>query len=605
MIWNQPPIRFAAGLLAVLLAVPARAQSAPDLAAESRVPIQDHASLTRALESLARESAGTAELVPLGTSRAGRRIDALRIARGEIGPGRPAILVVAGLDGELAWTSGLVLDNARELVARAATDESVRRLLETTTIYLVPRANPDATEWRTSTPLVELAATGPSVDDDRDGRNGEDGPADIDGDGVIGWMRVPDPEGEWIADPTEPRALIRADRAKGQRGRWKLVRESRDTDGDGEAGEDAPNDVVVNRNFPQGWQEHTPEAGHFATQEPESRALADFLLLHDDIALVVTYGTLDNLAEKPKVKEDGGRRSGNPSDGIPAADADLYAELGRRWKALGGTNGKGDGRDAGTFQAWVQAQRGLWTVNIAPWSVPLDEKAPEKTAEKASAEDSIDGAGEKSEASAVTKPEAAQSDAKKSGAKSADDAPKPSDDAKRLRWFDAQSIQGAFRSWTAFRHPELGDVELGGFAPYALTEPPAGKRVEIADDALAFLLSLGDLLPRARLVESSARDLGAGMWRIDAVVGNESVLPLASAIARRTLTVRPVRVSLDLRDGATLVAGARQELVSELAGSGGRREITWIVRAPSIDTVAIVIDTDSAGSARVTPEVKR
>ncbi len=635
MTWTLPPIRFAAGILASRLAVPARAQSAPDPAAEPRVPILDHARLTSALESLAQGSGGAAVIIPLGTSRAGRRIDALRIARGEIGPGRPAILVVAGLDGELAWTSGLVLDHARELLARGASDEPTRKFLESTTIYLIPRANPDATERRTSTPLVELAATGPGVDDDRDGRQGEDGPVDLDGDGVIGWMRVLDPEGEWIEDPTEPRALIRADRSKGQRGRWKLVRESRDTDGDGEAGEDAPNDVVLNRNFPQGWQEHAPEAGHYATEEPEVRALADFLVLHDDVALVVTYGTLDNLAEKPKVKEDGGRRSANPGDGIPAADADLYAELGRRWKALSGTNGKSEGRDAGTFQAWAQAQRGLWTVNLAPWSVPLDEKAPEKRepekkepeklGEKAPEKEATDGSSAKSDAPPSTKPEstkpdaagtdtakpnatssdASKPDAKKSEGKSADDAPKPSDEAKRLRWFDAHPVDGAFRPWTAFRHPELGDVELGGFAPYALSEPPAEKRAEIAGTTLAFLVSLGDVLPRARVVESKATDLGAGLWRIDAVVGNESVLPLASALGRRTRVLRPARVSLELKGGATLVAGSREELVSELAGSGGRTEIAWIVRAKSLDLVAIVIDTDSAGSSRVTPEVKR
>lgn len=608
MTWNPPPIRFAAGILASLLAAPARAQSAPAAPAEARVPILDHASLVRALGDVAQASSGAATIVPVGTSRAGRSIDALRIARGTVGPGRPAILVVAALDGELAWTSGLVLDHARELLARAASDDATRRFLESTTIYLVPRANPDAAERRTSTPLLEFAATGASVDDDRDGRDGEDGPADVDGDGVVGWMRVPDAEGEWTEDAVDPRALVRADRAKGQRGRWKLVRESRDADGDGEAGEDAPNDVVVNRNFPQGWQEHAPEAGRYATEEPEARALADFLLRHEDIALVVTYGRLDNLSEKPKVKEDGGRRSSNPADGIPGADAELYAELGRRWKALGGPDGKGDGRDAGTFQAWAQAQRGLWTVNIAPWSVPLDEKAPEKASEK-----SGDGAsGAKGDAQAsdtatpeAAKPEGSKPDARKSAGKPADDAPKPSDDAKRLRWFDAHPATAGFRPWKPFRHPELGDVELGGFAPYALVEPPAEQRAEIADRTLAFLVGLGDALPRVRVVESKARDLGAGTWRIDAVIGNESLLALQSALARRTRSLRPARVRLELADGAALVAGPREELVSDLAGSGGRQELAWIVRAPSLAAVKIVIDTDSAGSGPVTPEVKR
>ncbi|MCY2959462.1 MAG: M14 family zinc carboxypeptidase [Planctomycetota bacterium] len=612
MSWKLPPSRVASCLFAALLVPTVFGQSAPDSQAEPRVPILDHARLTRELERIARDSGGAATIIPLGVSRAGRRIDALRIARGEVGPGRPGILVVGALDGELAWTSSLVLDHARELLARAATDEATKQFLESTTLYLVPRANPDSAEHRTSVPRIEFAATGAGVDDDRDGRNGEDGPVDVNGDGVVGWMRVLDARGEWIEDPTDPRAMVKADRAKGQRGRWKLLREARDADGDEEVGEDAPSDVVVNQNFPQGWQEHEPAAGRFATEEPEARALADFLILHHDVALVLTYGKLDNLAEKPKVKEDGGRRSVNPSDGIPAADAELHAELGRRWAALGGSSGKSEGGDAGTFQAWAQAQRGLWTVNLAPWSVPLDQKAPET----ADAKPTDDSAGEKgaekpaeklAEDRAQTSGEKGveKSAGKSPDAKKSDDAPKPSDDAKRLRWFDAHPEQQGFRPWTAFRHPELGDVELGGFAPYALVEPPAAKRAEIADSTLKFLVSLGGVLPRVRVAEAKAKDLGAGTWRIDVVVGNESLLPLQSALARRARAVRPARVDLELKDGATLVAGPHEELVSDLAGSGGRREIRWIVRAPSLGSIAVRIDTDSAGTARVTPEVKR
>lgn len=547
-----------------------------------RIDVLDSSALSRAMEAITSAHPSEVATLPVGISRGGRRIDALRVARGKITPGRPAILVVAALDAELAWTSDLVLDEARELVARAESDEKTRLFLETTTLYLVPRANPDAAENRTKSPRGEVRATAIGVDDDRDGRNGEDGPADVDGDGVIGWMRVLDPEGEWIEDPTDPRVLVKADASKGQRGRWKLLLESRDADGDGEAGEDPPNDGVVNRNFPQGWVEHATESGRYPTECPEARALADFVLLHPDIALVVTYGMLEGLAEKPKVKEDGGRRSANPSDGIPAIDADIYAELGRRWKALGGASTKNDSRDAGTFQAWIQAQRGLWTVNIAPWSVPLDEKAPEKPADK----------------------DAAKSAEKPADSKKADE-PKPSDDAKRLRWFDAHAESNGFRPWTRIEHPDYAHVEVGGFAPFAMYEPPPETRAEIADEARAFLVELGSTLPRVTVREVVARSLGADTWRIEAVIANESLLPLQSALAKRARSLRPARVRLEFGEGASLVAGPREELVSDLAGSGGRRELAWIVRAPSIDRITIAIDTDSAGSVRVVPEAAR
>ncbi len=547
-----------------------------------RIRVLDHAALERAVEEIRVAHSNDVTVLPVGASRGGRRIDALRLARGPVAPGRPAILVVAALDAELAWTSDLVLDHARDLLMRAATDEDARTFLESMTLYLVPRANPDAAEHRTNAPLSALDATLLGVDDDRDGRNGEDGPLDIDGDGVIGWMRVLHPEGEWLEDPTDPRVLVKADASKGQRGRWKWIVESRDADGDGEAGEDPLNDGLVNRNFPQGFVEHASESGRYPTEATEARALADFVLLHSDIALVVTYGMLDCLAEKPKVKEDAGRRSANPSDGIPAVDADVYAELGRRWKALGGTSSKTETRDAGTFQAWIQSQRGLWTVNIAPWSVPLDEKVPEKALDPSAA-----------------KPAEKPADPKKS------EEPKPSDDAKRLRWFDAHPEVAGFRPWTRIEHPDFEHVEVGGFAPFALHEPPPQMRVEIADETRAFLVELGSALPRVTVRDVVARSLGADTWRIEAVIANESMLPLQSALAKRARSLRPARVRLEFGEGAVLIAGPREELVSDLAGSGGRRELAWIVRAPSVDRITIAVDTDSAGSVRVVPEAAR
>ncbi len=535
----------------------------------------DHAALTRGMGQIARDHDGTAAVVPVGVSRAGRSIEALRLRRGADFPGRPAILLVANVDGPLAWTSSVAVDLARALLERAADDAAARALLETTTLYVLPRANPDAAEARFAAPRAEVEATGLGVDNDRDGRLGEDGPADVDGDGVIAWMRVPDPDGEWIEDPADPRATIKADRVQGQRGRWKLVREARDADGDGEAGEDPPHDAVVNRNFPQGWQEHAAASGRYATEEPEARALADFVLLHTDVALVLTLGELDNLTEKPKAKDDAGRRSANPADGIPSADADLYGEIGRRWKKIG-AGGRNQGQGAGSFQAWVQAQRGLWTVNLNGWSIPLDEKAPAKEAAGGAAEKKDDG-----------------------------DAPKPSDDAKRLRWIDAHGASERFLPWKPFRHPELGDVEIGGFAPYALSEPPPEQRAKLTRDVTEFVLALAGLLPRLSIEGARAEDLGSGTWRVEAAVVNAGLLPLQSALARRARAIRPARVDLVLPADAQLLGGNRVELISDLAGSGGRHELEWLVRTASPRDIEVRVGSDSAGSAGAAPEVVR
>jgi len=582
------------------------AQSAP-ASQEAHAPLLTNQDLQQSLARLAGAHAGLVSVVAVGRSRAGRPIEGLRIMAGERTSGRPGILVVADVDGPYVWTSTLALDEARALAEGYATDERVKKLLDSTTLYIVPRADPDAAEARFASPLFEQWATGTGVDNDRDGRAGEDPPADVNGDGFVTQIRVPDPEGEWIEDPLDPRALVKADPKKGQRGKWKLWTEGRDLDRDERVAEDAELDAIVNQNFPQGWRELDPRAGRYATDEPPARALCDFILLHKDIALVVTYGAQDNLVEKPKTSGDGSARTKRlPADGTLDADGDMYAEIGKRYKKLTGSKAKGENDARGSFQAWCELQRGLWCLNIAGWTMPLDEAAPKKEGEaekdKPAAEPEKPKAeGEKAEKS--EKPE--KGDKAEKGEKGEKgDKPEISDDVKRLRWIDAHKETARFIAWKPFQHPELGAVEIGGFAPYAKIEPPEAERAELQKKQFEFLLGLGELVPRVVIPECTAKALSGGLWEVKAAVENHALLPLLSAAARRADSVRPARVSLRLPKDAQLLAGNKEERLENLPGTNGRHEYRWLVHGAAPKSIGVEVETDHAGNAQAIPEVK-
>jgi zinc carboxypeptidase len=565
----------------------------------SRAPLLDFHDVQFAMTRLASEHKDLVTVIPVGAlpSRSGRKLEALRIAAGALEPGRPAILLVADVDGPRVWTTGLALDHARRLVEGYAADPRTRKLLDTTTIYVIPRANPDAAEARFGKPLQQVEASGTGVDDDRDGRQGEDPPCDVDGDGIVTWMRIPDPDGEWMADPTDPRANVRADPKKGQRGQWKLVPEGRDTDKDKKASEDAEHDAIVNRNFPQGWKEHAAESGVFATDEPEARDLCDFVLEHKDVSLVLTYGALDDFADKPKtVKDDASFVKRVPQEGMPESDATLMEEVGRRYKKVAKSHARSEGDDHGTFQAWCRYERGLWCLNLELWSIPLD------TPPEAKPDDPKPPEAKPPEA----KPDEKKPDEKKpDDKKKEDDKPSPSDDAKRLRWIDAKSESARFVPWKKKMHPDLGiEVEIGGFAPFATIEPPAAERDEIAAGELEFLLGLGDFLPRVRITDCTAKDIGGGVWEIQAALTNDALLPFESVAGRHSEVVRPARVSIALPKDAQLLAGNREQLVGDLAGSGARKKLRWLVHGAAPSALAVDVDTDHAGTAHVVPEVK-
>ncbi len=587
------------------------------------IELLDHAALEQRLTRVAAAHPHV-EFEEIGRSRAGRAIHAVRVARGEPEAGRPALLVVAGLDAPQVFSSAVALDLVERLAAGA--EDGVDELLANTTVYVIPRANPDGAEARFLNPRREVTATGAGFDTDRDGREGEDAPSDVNGDGLVTHMRVPDPEGEWMADPTDARALVRADAAKGQRGVWKLVAEGRDSDGDEEASEDAPRDAVVNRNFPAGWSEHAPDAGVFPSDEPEAFALLEFVLAHPEIGAVVTYGELDSLAEPPKAaaKEDGREV---PYPAVMKDDAPRLAELARRYREIVETPAKGFGEHAGSFQRWLYQERGLPALNVVLWDLPLEappkkgdaapaESKPEEPEAPEGPEDEAGAAGD-AEANTMLAERPAEGDEAETASedKAAEpgeiakkkDEPKPSDDAKRLKWIDGEGAEEAWRhvGWTPFDHPELGPVEIGGFAPFARTEPPRASWERIANEQLAFVVALGGMLPRAAWAECTARALGADLYEVEAVLANDALLPLSTAAGRRTRTVRPARLRLVLSEGDVLLAGPRQVLVRELDGSGERRTERWLVRTASPTALALELDTDGAGRQTVNPEVQR
>lgn len=575
-------------LLSLALAAAAAAFQS-DAAPSPAAPLPelvDHATLEARLAQLAAEHPELVTTLQLGRSRGGRAITALRVASGAVEPGRPALLVVANVDGAHVWSSGLALWQVERLLERAD-DERVARMLASTTLYVVPRVAPDAAEARFATPLAEVHATGAVFDVDRDGRVGEDGPADVDGDGVVGWMRVPDPEGGWRPDPTDARGAVKADGARGQRGSFTLVREGRDSDGDELASEDPPHDARVDENFAALWREHTPSAGQFPMDEPEARALADFLIEREDVAAVVTYGRLDNLVQAPDSVDVGAPPVKRvPRPGWLKPDAERLAELARRRKAAGTASSAGEGGVEGSFPLWAYDHRGLWSVAIRPWDIPLDAKKQEVEPAE----------GDAAAAESTETPAPAEKRPK-------GEEEKPGDDAKRLIWCENEGELARFRDWTAFEHPELGPVEIGGWAPYARSEPPDAVAAELAEAELAFLLELADALARVEVVESSCTALGAGLVEVRCTLANDALLPLRSASAERTETQRAVRVRLELPEGCELVAGRAEERVAALDGAGGRAELRWLVRGP-VTGGAIEVRTDHAGTARVALEVK-
>jgi hypothetical protein len=219
----------------------------------------------------------------------GKEVWMMTIGTGKIEQ-KPAIALVGGVEGTHLLGVELAIGFAEQLLAASGTD-SVKNLLNKQTFYVFPNMSPDATEQYFAKVKYGRSGNARVIDRDRDGKSGEDGFDDLNGDGKISWMRIADPTGTFRLNPEDPRSLIPADAAKGETGQYLLMQEGRDNDKDGSFNEDGGEGVHFNRNSSYNYKNFIPGAGEFAVSELENRALFDFLYDAFNIYAVVTFCT--------------------------------------------------------------------------------------------------------------------------------------------------------------------------------------------------------------------------------------------------------------------------------------------------------------------------
>ena len=136
-------------------------------------------------------------------------------------------------------------------------------------------------------------------------------------------------------------------------------------------------------------------------------------------------------------------------------------------------------------------------------------------------------------------------------------------DLRLARWMDAEKIDG-FVAWTPFKHPTLGDVEIGGFRPYALSNPPAAKIAELGKSHTEFVTYLSSIFPKVAIASTSVTSLGGGLYRIKAEIENGGFLP--------TSTAQGVRVALgEADDGAARRRSGRHRVRRRRRRTSSRR----------------------------------
>jgi hypothetical protein len=170
-------------------------------------------------------------------------------------------------------------------------------------------------------------------------------------------------------------------------------------------------------------------------------------------------------------------------------------------------------------------------------------------------------------------------------------------DRQLLQWMDKEKVDG-FVAWTKFKHPDLGDVEIGGFKAYATVNPPPAKIADLGKTHAEFAVYLSSLFPKINIAKLEAMNHGGGIFRIKAEVENVGFLPTSLAHAVTARAVKPTMVQLQVPPESIISGNAKTNTIQTLAGSGDRTKFEWLIKAKAGDTVELKVVSQKVGTAK-------
>ncbi len=274
----------------------------------------------------------------------------------------------------------------------------------------------------------------------------------------------------------------------------------------------------------------------------------------------------------------------------------------------------------GSFELWSYYHLGLPSFAMDFWTLPEIEKekkeqeiTPEKL-EEMSDEDFIALGEEKIDAFLKSVGAPAQFKAKqvieslkggmmdtKRMAEMLKKMPKPpseegadSKEEALLAFSDKELGGKGFVEWKPFKHPTLGDVEIGGPVPFTDSTPPPEKIEFLLNNQVPWIFEITKKMARIHIAKTEAKRLGSDVYEIKAWIENTGYLPYPTAMGQHNKSILPVIVTLT-GQGLNIVDGQKRSLIPAIDGYSAQ-PVTWIVRVDNPAKIEIKASTQTAWS---------
>ena len=512
----------------------------------------DHAEIVDQLGRWALAHSDLARVSAIGKSAQGRDILMLTLGR-DPDDARPAVWVDGNMHASEVCGSSVALAIAEDILAihgGASTaggkplPAHMAQAIRDTLFYIVPRISPDGAE---EVLKVGRYVRSSPVDERAHQRHAHWVSEDVDGDGIAGYMRRLDPDGELVelrgddGRPLVPPVMV-ARLPEDEGPYYRLYPEGRIANFDGRTIPEpyflADNQYDFNRNFPYAWAPEPEQAGagHYPGSAPETRAVLDFTARHPNIMVWLNLHTFGGvlirpLGDKPDAKM-------NPGDLSIYEQVEAWMTEHTGYPSVSGFHEflyEPEKPVRGDLTDYAYHQRGALGYVVELWDVfkqlGIERKKP-----------FVD------HYSKFTRK-----------------------DMRALAAFDREHNQGRiFGSWRKVDHPQLGAVEVGGFdGRIGLWNPPYERLAETCDAQSAAFLRVAALVPRIS-VSVVGQERAGDHTRLEIRIANHGYLASHGLPSAKALPhAEPLRLTARA-EGVTLLAPAEAVVqIGHLNGWGG------------------------------------
>ena len=461
-----------------------------------------------------------------GQSFEGRDIPLVILTNKKTGGDRdkPAMLIDANVHGMELVTSESAFWMLDYLLENYGSDEDITELIDRSALYFRIIHNPDGREFTLQTPYSLYYSVQP-LDDDGDGLVDEDPRDDLNGDGYVTMMRkhVGPNNGDFTLDPRDTTGRLMCRVRKGE-GEWMVMSEGIDNDDDGKYNEDGVGGINLTANHYGIWKKNLRD-GEYPLSEPESREFFLFLTTHPNLSIIQTMHAMAGYhVHSPALPEDRG----------------YYDYFNREAKRITGYEYAVEYPDWGFYRRLTNPP--LFDNHLRP---PV--YIPNHVLKKGSSPDRNRAyrplLGYRLFGTVYYQDELYA----KYGNTKDYDGNGLYDDYDGLMWNDEACGGRGFIDWTDFRHPEFGDIEIGGFKLKFFGQGPLPDFLEdwCRKEAM-FNIFLAKQLPRIEIHSVEVKASGEkNTYDIIVRVTNTGCLPTALEQAKKISIVGEDRVALE------------------------------------------------------------